>query len=62
MRSSNEVKKKWSDMKRTTIKIAAEMKHPKTGGGPAIVQPWYMDTVLDILGEETALVLGIDGK
>ena len=87
VRSTNEDKKKWSDMKRTTIKIASEMKHPKTGGGPpqdrgwstpclgvvhpktgggppqhrggppqdrggpAIVQPWYMDTVLDILGD-----------
>ena len=56
------MKKKWSDMKRTAIKIASEMKHSNTGGGPTIVQPWYMDTVLDILGEETALVHGIDGK
>ena len=61
-RSPHEVKKKWSDMKRTSIKIASEMKHPKTGGGSATFRPWYVDTVLDILGEETALVHGIDGK
>ena len=30
--------------------------------GRATVRPGYVDTVLDILGEETALVLGIDGK
>ena len=63
VRSNNEVKKKWSDMKRTAIKIASEMKHSKTGGGgPAIVRPWSVDSVLDILGEEIALVQGIDGK
>ena len=62
VRSTHKVKKKWSDIKRTSIKIASEMKHSKTGGGPAIVRPWYVDTVLDIPVEETALVHGIDGK
>ena len=56
VRSAHEVKRKWSDMKRSSIKYASEMKHPKTGGGPPIVRTRCVVTVLDILGEETAYV------
>ena len=38
-RSAHEANKKWSDMKRSSIKYASEMKHPKTRGGPPIVRP-----------------------
>ena len=62
LRSSLDVRNKWSDIKRGCIKVAADMKRPKTGGGPAVPPPWYFDTVMDIVGDGSALVSGIDGE
>ena len=62
LRSSLDVRKKWSDIKRGCIKVAADIKRPKTGGGPAVPPPWYFETVMDIVGDGSAIVSGIDGK
>ena len=61
IRSTIEVKKKWSDIKRAALKHASETKYPKTGGGPPVHKPWFVDAVLDILGDETSLIEGIQG-
>ena len=60
-RSTAEVKTKRADMKRASLKHASEAKHPKTGGGPPVHKPWFVDGVLDILGDETCLIEGIEG-
>ena len=61
VRSTVEVKKKWSDIKRAALKHASETKYPKTGGRPPVHKPWFVDAVLGILGDETSLIEGIQG-
>ena len=41
----------WSSPRQGVVHPKTGVVQPKTGGGPAIVQPWYVDTVLDIPGE-----------
>lgn len=55
-RDSNELKKKWTDLKSTSIKIWSQRKHPKVGGVKKDTDPWYVDYILDILGSSTALL------
>ena len=62
LRSSLDVRKEWSDIKRGCLKVAADIKRPKIGGGPAVPPPWYFDTVMDIVGDGSALVSGIDAE
>ena len=62
VRTASDIKKKWADLKRIGIHSAAEATHPKTGGGPKPPRPWYVDTVLDVLGEGTSLITGIEGE
>ena len=62
VRTASDIKKKWADLKRIGIHSAAEATHPKTGGGPKPPRPWFVDTVLDVLGEGTSLITGIEGE
>ena len=61
-RSVTDVRKKWTDLKRAALKASGEAKRPKTGGGPKVEPPWFTETVLDVLGDDTTLVNGIDGE
>ena len=56
------INKKWFDLKREVISCGAEARHPRTGGGPPPHRLWFVDSVLDVLGDATALISGIDGK
>ena len=58
VRKASDIQKKWADLKRIGIHSAAEATHPKTGGGPKPPRPWFVDTVLDVLGEGTSLITG----
>ena len=61
-RTVEDIKKKWSDLKRAAISCGAEARQPRTGGGPPPHRLWFVDSVLDVLGDATALISGIDGK
>ena len=59
-RSVTECRDKWKAMKSETLKRIADGK--KTGGGrPAVAGP-YEELVLKIIGEESAVVEGLQGK
>ena len=62
MRPVSDVRKKWTDLKRAALKASAEAKRPKTGGGPKVEPPWFTETVLDVLGDDTTLVNAIEGE
>lgn len=61
-RAAGDVRKKWIDIKRAALKANSASKRPQTGGGPPPPRPWFVDNVLDVLGEETSLVDGIEGR
>jgi hypothetical protein len=61
-RPIQKIKKKWSDLRLTAIRLRGKLKNPPTGGGPLPDIPWWHDMVLDILGEESCLLEGIKGK
>ena len=61
-RTVENCRKKWFDVKAKAIKFANDRKRPKTGGGPPPEEPWFVTYVLDIIGEESALIDGIEGN
>ena len=61
-RTVAELKKKWAEMKSTSLRIVSARRYPKTGGGKKEKEPCYVSLVLDILGVDTTLVEGIVGK
>ena len=61
-RSAADVRKKWIDLKRVALKANSASKQPKTGGGPPPPRPWFVDNVLNVLGDNTSLVDGIEGR
>ena len=61
-RTVAELKKKWAEMKSACLRIISARRNPKTGGGKKDKEPWYVNVILDILGEDTALVEGIASK
>ena len=58
-RTVTDVRKKWTDLKRAAFKASAEA---KDWGGPKVELPWFTETVLDMLGDDTTLVNGIEGQ
>eukprot|EP00745_Piridium_sociabile_P026658 TRINITY_DN42576_c0_g1_i5.p1 TRINITY_DN42576_c0_g1~~TRINITY_DN42576_c0_g1_i5.p1 ORF type:complete len:172 (+),score=24.45 TRINITY_DN42576_c0_g1_i5:323-838(+) len=61
-RTTKQIKKKWFDVKSQALKIRSKAKNPPTGGGAQEDEPWYVDVVLDINGENSCLLDGIKGK
>ena len=61
-RSVSNVRKKWTDLKKAALKASAEANRPKTGGGPKVESPWFTETVLDVLRDDTTLVNGIESE
>ena len=61
-RTVKQVKKKWFDLKSQALKIKSNAKNPPTGGGAREDEPWFVDVVLDINGENSCLLQGIQGK
>ena len=60
-RTVDNVKKKWLELKRNGVAFSSARKRPKTGGGPPPEEPWYVEYVLDIVGEKSAILAGIEG-
>ena len=58
-RMVSDVRKKWTNLKRAAFKASAEA---KDWGGPKVELPWFTETVLDVLGDDTTLVNGIEGQ
>ena len=54
-------KKKWLELKRNGVAFSSARKQPKTGGGPPPEGPWYVEYVLVIVGEKSAILAGIEG-
>lgn len=61
-RTADNVKKKWLELKRNGVAFSSARKRPKTGGGPPPEEPWYVEYVLDIVGEKSAILAGIEGR
>lgn len=55
-RTVDNVKKKWLELKRNGVTFSSARKRPKTGGGPPPEEPWYVEYVLDIVGEKSAIL------
>ena len=60
-RTVDNCKKKWLELKRHAIKFGNERKRPKPKGAPPPEEPWYVDLILNIIGEDSALPTGIEG-
>ena len=60
-RTVDNVEKKWLELKRKGVALSSARKRPKSGGGPPPEQPWYVEHVLDIVGEKSARLVGIEG-
>ena len=68
LRTVAELKKKWTEMKATCIRLMAARRTAtgtcKAEGGQRSREPWYVDYVLDIVGVDTAMIesVGTGGK
>ena len=63
-RSVNEVRKKWTDLKRAALKVSGETTKPLMGGDQVVEHPWFTDMVLDVLGigtDTTPMPMAISG-
>ena len=60
LRTENDIKKKWKDLKSTVLNSVRDQK--KTGGGPQNRPPPYADIIMNIFGERTDIATGIDGE
>lgn len=54
-----EVKHKWKDLLTRAKKDKSNRKYPKTGGGPKPEECIYTDIIIDIIGENSATLIGI---
>ena len=60
LRTEDDIKKKWKDLKSTVLNSVRDQK--KTGGGPPNRPPPYADIIMNIIGERTDMATGIDGE
>ncbi|XP_041349027.1 uncharacterized protein LOC121368393 [Gigantopelta aegis] len=57
-RTVNNCKKKWLELKRRAILYDGSRKQPESDGSPPPEKPWYVDYILDILGEDYSEING----
>ena len=60
LRTEDDIKKKWKDLKLTVLNNVRDQK--KTGGGPPNRPPPNADIILNIIGERTDMATGTDGE
>ena len=60
LRTEDDIKKKWKDLKSTVLNSVRDQK--KTGGGPPNRPSSYADIIMNIIGERTDMATGIDGE
>ena len=60
LRTEDDIKKKWKDLKSTVLNSVRDQK--KTGCGPPNRPPPYADIIMNIIGERTDMATGIDGE
>jgi len=59
IRTDDDCKKKWKDMKSAALKVKVEQR--RTGGGGPVKESPYHDIILAIIGDSSCTVDGIEG-
>ena len=60
-RTINNCKKKWLELKRRAILCGLARNQPRSGDSTPPEEPWYVNPILDILGEDSSLLYGTNG-
>ena len=60
-RTRKSVKKKWMELKRQTIILSSQRKKSRAEGDVPPAEPWYVNYILDIVGDKNPVLEGVDG-